>query len=240
MSFWIEPDWPAPQPVRAVSTLRCGGISSGPYASLNLGHHVGDDAECVLENRRRLSRELSLPAEPLWLQQVHGSRIIDADGGEEPIADGSVAAQPGTVCAVMTADCLPILLCTEDGERVAAVHGGWRGLAAGVLEAAADRIGTSALLAWLGPAIGADAFEVGAEVRQTFLQQSEVYSGAFRPCAEDRWLADIYEIARIRLAALGVTRCYGGECCTYTDGERFFSYRRDGITGRMATLIWRE
>lgn len=239
MSFWIEPDWPAPRPVRAVTTLRRGGASGGPYASLNLGHHVGDDAACVQENRRRLSRAFSLPAEPTWLQQVHGSQIVDAEG-DERVADGSVAARPGAVCAVLTADCLPVLLCTQDGDRVAAVHGGWRGLAGGVLESAVERLGTTALLAWLGPAIGADAFEVGAEVRQVFLEQNEVFTRAFRPAGNDRWLTDIYEIARIRLAALGVTRCYGGECCTYTEGDRFFSYRRDGITGRMATLIWRE
>jgi hypothetical protein len=240
MSFWIEPDWPAPAGIRAVSTLRAGGTSSGPYASLNLGHHVGDDAERVRENRRRLYRELSLPEEPVWLQQVHGTRIIDAANPDDGVADGSIAARSSVVCAVMTADCLPILLCSKDGERVAAVHGGWRGLAAGVLAAAVEALGTNELAAWLGPAIGPEAFEVGDEVRSAFVDQYAELAETFHPTDEGRWLADIYAIARSQLTALGIPECYGGGFCTYSDTERFFSYRRDGTTGRMATLIWRE
>lgn len=240
MSFWIEPDWPAPPGIRAVSTLRLGGTSSGPYASLNLGHHVGDDADRVRANRRRLQRELCLPAEPVWLQQVHGTRIVDAANPLDGIADGSIASQHGLVCAVMTADCLPILLCSNDGELVAAVHGGWRGLAAGVLTAAVEALGTTELAAWLGPAIGPGAFQVGDDVRLAFAHRHAGLNEAFRPAGDGRWLADIYAIARSQLTNLGVRACYGGGLCTYSDSKRFFSYRRDGTTGRMATLIWRE
>ncbi len=240
MKFWIEPDWPAPAGVRAASTLRSGGCSSGRYASLNLGHHVGDEDSAVRRNRRNVRRELSLPAEPLWLQQVHGTRIVDAAAADDVIADGSIATQAGLVCVVMTADCLPILLCSQDGTRVAAVHGGWKGLAGGVIEAAVEALGTTELMAWLGPAIGPDAFEVGDEVRRAFVANRHHLAEAFRPAPDGRWLADLYAIARWQLSDLGVEVCHGGGCCTYSEPDRFFSYRRDGVTGRMATLIWRE
>lgn len=240
VTFWIEPDWPVPRGIRAVSTLRHGGSSSGPYASLNLGDHVGDDRCRVRQNRRRLRTELALPAEPLWLKQVHGNQVVDAGKAGDSIADGAIAAQPGVVCAVMTADCLPILLCSNDGARVAAVHGGWRGLAAGVLGSAVEALGTSELQAWLGPAIGPEAFEVGDEVRRAFIEKMGSFGSAFRPAPQGRWLADIYAIARQQLQELGIESCHGGGYCTYSDPDRFFSYRRDGTTGRMATLIWRE
>jgi polyphenol oxidase len=240
MMHWIEPDWPAPKSVHAASTLRTGGASSGIYGSLNLGHHVGDDDEDVRENRRVLRESLSLPAEPVWLQQVHGTRVVDVFRDSDRTADAAFTDRPDVVCAVLTADCLPILLCSTDGTRIAAVHGGWRGLAAGVLASAIDRMGTRDLLAWFGPAIGPQAFEVGAEVRDIFLQQNADLALAFRPADSGRWFADLYAIARALLAAQGVTQCYGGGLCTHSDSERFFSFRRDGVTGRMATLIWRD
>ncbi|PKM45838.1 MAG: peptidoglycan editing factor PgeF [Gammaproteobacteria bacterium HGW-Gammaproteobacteria-1] len=233
----ILPTWPAPPNVHACATTRAGGVSTEPYASLNLGDHVGDDPAAVAENRARLCRELALPAEPLWLTQVHGTAVAEGAGG---CADASVAFGPGTVCTVMTADCLPLLLCDRAGTRVAAVHAGWRGLLAGVIEAAVARLDTpgAELLVWLGPAIGPDAFEVGEEVRAAFLAEDGGAAGAFRPSPAGRWLADIYALARRRLARCGVNAVYGGELCTYHDAERFYSYRRDGVTGRMASLIW--
>jgi hypothetical protein len=238
---WIEPRWPAPAQVQALCTTRVGGASSGPYASLNLADHVGDDPACVARSRRLLSERLDLPGEPLWLRQVHGCEL--ARGGVDPVgceADAAMAASPGLVCAVLTADCLPLLLCDRAGTRVAAVHAGWRGLAAGVIEAAVAGIQADPadLLAWLGPAIGPDAFEVGEEVRATFVGQDPGAACAFRPSPAGRWLADIYRLARRRLGALGVDQVYGGDLCTFSDRGRFFSYRRDGVTGRMASLIW--
>ncbi|MFO1418012.1 MAG: peptidoglycan editing factor PgeF [Methylotetracoccus sp.] len=239
MNSWIEPDWPAPNGVRAASTLRAGGVSNGPYASFNLGGHVGDDAASVDQNRRRLRQLLELPDEPRWLQQVHGTRAIDADDADRT-ADASVSTRPGVVCAVMTADCLPILLCSGDGQRIGAVHAGWRGLAGGVVASAVDRLGTRELMAWLGPAIGPSAFEVGDEVRHAFTEQRPALAPAFRTSGNKRWHADIYALARALLAEAGVTACFGGDHCTVSDTGRFFSYRRDGVTGRMATLIWRK
>lgn len=240
MNHFFEPDWPAPPGIRAVSTVRHGGTSEGPYASLNLGDHVGDDPERVRENRQRVHATLSLPSEPVWLRQVHGTHLVDAAEPAQRIADGSFSSRPGLVCTVMTADCLPILLCTCDGTKIAAVHGGWRGLADGILRTAVDALQTTELIAWLGPAIGPDAFEVGEEVRQRFTESAPEFGQAFRPSTGDRWFADLYAIARLQLAALGIAGCYGGGCCTYTEADRFFSHRRDQTTGRMATLIWRE
>lgn len=233
----LLPNWPAPPNVRACTTTRDGGVSLGPYASLNLGDHVGDDPAAVAENRARLRRELALPAEPLWLTQVHGIVVAEGQGG---CADASVAFGPGTVCTVMTADCLPLLLCDRAGTRVAAVHAGWRGLLAGVIEATVTRLGVpgTEVLVWLGPAIGPDAFEVGAEVRAAFVAEDAAVAAAFTPSPAGRWLADIYALARLRLARCGVTAVYGGELCTWSDAARFYSYRRDGVTGRMASLIW--
>ncbi|HWP00598.1 MAG TPA: peptidoglycan editing factor PgeF [Methylococcus sp.] len=241
MSFWIEPDWPAPAGVRAVSTLRRGGVSQGSHSSLNLGAHVGDDPVAVRENRRRLATMLTLPTEPVWLRQVHGNRVVAAGAeSHEAEADASYTQERGVVCAVLTADCLPILLCTGDGGRVAAVHAGWRGLAGGVIEAAVAALQSDDVLAWLGPAIGPDAFQVGDEVRQMFLALDDASESAFRVSTGGRWWADLYQLARLRLGRLGVDRVFGGHWCTYGDPARFFSHRRDGLTGRMATLIWRD
>jgi YfiH family protein len=221
--------------------MRVGGASRGPYASLNLADHVGDDPACVTYNRALLSHRLALPEEPLWLRQVHGCDI--ARGGVDPVgceADAAVAVRSGAVCAVLTADCLPVLLCDRAGTRVAAVHAGWRGLVAGVIEGAvsAMRADSADLLAWLGPAIGPDAFEVGGEVRTAFLARDPGAGAAFRPSPCGRWLADIYLLARRRLDALGVGQVWGGGLCTHGDWRRFYSYRRDGATGRMASLVW--
>ena len=238
----LQPDWPAPPGVRAVSTLRGGGVSSGPFASLNLGLHVGDDPVFVQENRRLLVEQLSLPSEPSWLCQVHGNRCMEAGITDTPEADASWTDRPGIVCAVMTADCLPLLICKRDGSAVAAVHAGWRGLANGVIESTIATLKSTDILVWLGPAIGADAFEVGAEVRDTFVGQDPALAGAFRAQPGDRFLADIYRIARSTLKHLGVApeNLFGGDWCTYHQADQFFSYRRDGATGRMASLIWLE
>jgi len=242
---WIVPDWPAPPKVRALITTRAGGASGGVYAGLNLGLLSGDDAEDVARNRARLRQWL--PAEPLWLRQVHGTTVVEADDAEgSPEADAALARRAGTVCAALTADCLPLLLCDEDGTTVAAVHAGWRGLCAGVIERALQAMDRPAdtLLAYLGPAIGPTAYEVGAEVRDAFIAaDAEAGAGsaaAFAPGRPGRFHADLYALARLRLARRGVTKVYGGGYCTYTERERFYSYRRDGVTGRMASLIWIE
>lgn len=235
----IKPDWPAPAAVQALVTTRAGGVSLPPYDSLNLGDHVGDDPVAVVLNRQRL-RAL-LPAEPRWLKQVHGTVVAKADMIVEPVeADAAVSFTAGMVCAVLTADCLPVLFCDRQGTRVAAAHAGWRGLAAGVLEAAAAAMQcpSSDILAWLGPAIGPQAFEVGEEVREAFVRDLPAAARAFTPRQSGKWLADIYELARLRLARAGVREVYGGGLCTYSDSERFYSYRRDKATGRMAALVW--
>jgi YfiH family protein len=239
----LVPDWPAPPSVRAAITTRSGGVSGAPWDSLNLAGHVGDDPACVAENRRRLREALALPAEPFWLHQVHGCDVADAGKdvtGGPCAADAAVADRPRAVCAVLTADCLPVLFCSRAGDWVAAAHAGWRGLAAGVLEAAVARAPVPAadVLAWLGPAIGPDAFEVGPEVRAAFLAQDPGAEGCFRPSPAGRWLADLYALARRRLERCGVRWVGGGGLCTFTDRERFFSFRRDGTTGRMASLVW--
>lgn len=241
MADWLVPDWPAPARVRSLQTLRGGGCSPAPWASFNLGDHVGDDPRRVAANRVRLAERL--PAEPLWLTQVHGIAAVDA--GQSPkmaAADAAFTRQPNTVCAVMTADCLPVLLCDRAGSVVAAAHAGWRGLAGGVLEATVAQMGVPAgeLLAWLGPAIGPERFEVGGEVRAAFVAHDAAAAAAFVPGAAGKWLADIYRLARQRLQAAGVVSIGGGEWCTVSDPDRFFSYRRDGTTGRMATLVWLE
>jgi YfiH family protein len=241
LSGLLRPQWPAPPPVRAVSTTRRGGVSRAPYDSLNLADHVGDDQGAVAENRELLAEALDLPAEPAWLRQVHGRRVVDAAAGAGMEADGSLASRPGVVCAVLTADCLPVLLCDEAGTRVAALHAGWRGLAGGVIEAGVQAMQTpgARLLAWLGPAIGVDAFEVGAEVREAFCGPDPGAAAAFVPGRRaERWQCDLHALARRRLAAAGVSRVYGEPDCTYAHADRFFSYRRDGRCGRMATLIW--
>jgi YfiH family protein len=209
---------------------------------LNLGYHVGDDASMVAQNRELVRRRFELPSEPHWLRQVHGCKVADSASDEPGCeADAVIARRPGKVCAVLTADCLPLLLCDPHGSSVAAVHAGWRGLVGGVVEATVGRLGADprALLCWLGPAIGPGAFEVGAEVRERFLAQGGREAAlAFRPVSTDKWLADLYLLARLRLSDAGVRQVYGGGLCTYGDSRRFYSYRRDGITGRMASLIW--
>ncbi len=238
---WIEPDWPAPAQVRTAITTRQGGVSVGPYHSLNLADHVGDAPDAVGRNRERLREVLRLPSEPLWLEQVHGCDVAEADGSEASCrADAATSTRPGKICAVLTADCLPLLLCNRKGTRVAAVHAGWRGLAAGVIESTLKRFEDepSELLVWLGPAIGPDAFEVGPEVREAFLASHTDDEACFVANHPGHWLADIYQLARNRLRRAGVGYVGGGDYCTVSEPELFFSYRRDGVTGRMASLIW--
>ena len=237
----IIPGWPAPARVRAASTTRLGGISSPPFDSLNLAEHVGDDPTLVAENRRRLAAMLGYSTEPAWLEQVHGITVVAAEMVRAPVvADAAWTHVPGQPCVVMTADCLPVLLCDRAGTVVAAAHGGWRGLAGGILAATVARLEMPPrkLLAWLGPAIGPDVFEVGDEVRAAFLALDAGNAGCFRPSPAGRWLADIYALAQRQLRGLGVREIYGGDYCTFGEPERFFSYRRENRTGRMATLIW--
>lgn len=238
---FIIPDWPAPANVRVVVTTRIGGASRAPYDSFNLAAHVGDDPAAVRANRAQLRSTLQLPGEPVWLRQVHGVNVIDAARAPaESEADGAFATQPGAVCVVLTADCLPVFLCDRAGTRVAVLHAGWRGLAAGVIEQGVQalQVAGPALLAWLGPAIGPQAFEVGPEVRDAFVRHDAQAANAFRTRRGDRYLADIYSLARQRLVRLGVEAVHGGGFCTATDHARFYSYRRDGACGRMASLIW--
>ncbi len=237
----IEADWPAPRNVRAVATTRVGGVSVGAYASLNLGAHVGDDERAVKENRQRLRTALELAHEPVWLRQVHGTAVAEAKSYDAPpTADASFSSLRGHACAVLTADCLPVLFCDRDGTRVAAAHAGWRGLAGGVLESALRAMGVAPgrMLAWLGPAIEQNMFEVGSEVREQFVAWSADNAHAFAANARGRWQADLYDLARRELARLGVTQVFGGGFRCYADRDRFYSYRRDGTTGRMATLVW--
>lgn len=240
----LQPDWPAPANVHAALTLRHGGVSPPPYDSLNLAAHVGDQPEAVAENRRRLREHLNLPGEPFWLQQVHGNEVIrigaDGPGRPDRQADACITDVPGVVCAVLTADCLPVLLASTDGRKVAAAHAGWRGLAAGILEStvAAMQAPARTLIAWLGPAISQKHFEVGDEVREVFLRADPADVVAFIANERRRWQADLYQLARRRLQRSGVDAVYGGEHCTYAQARSFFSYRRDGRCGRMAALIW--
>lgn len=243
----IQPDWPAPARVRALSTTRDGGVSQGVFDGLNLGAHVGDEPARVEDNRARLQLAAGIP-EPLnWLNQVHGIAVHRVSKRYEsaPDADAACAHEAGLACIVMTADCLPVLFCDRAGTVVAAAHAGWRGLLGneegGVLEASIRTMGCEPgeILAWLGPAIGPAAFEVGSEVRDAFMAVQGEAAAAFVPSSnEGKWLADIYQLARLRLARAGVTAIYGGEHCTFSEAERFYSYRRDGQTGRMASIIW--
>ena len=247
-SFPIEADWVAPPGIRVVVTQRGGGLSAVPFSSLNLGDHVGDDPAVVLQNRERLARVLGLPRQPQWLHQVHGIEIVDArDDGVVREADAAWTDEAGIVCAVLTADCLPVVLAAADGSELAVAHCGWRGLAGGVLSSSVARFAAppQRIRAWLGPAIGPAVFEVGAEVREAFLvAQDAVWhrhiDTAFVALAQQpgKFLADIYALARIFLQALGVQDISGGGRCTVTERDLFFSYRRDGVTGRMATLAW--
>lgn len=238
---WIVPDWPAPANVKALITTRAGGASRGAYASLNLGLRTGDDPRAVAANRERL--RASLPLEPKWLRQVHGSVVVEADAlTEAPEADASFAHRPETVCAVLVADCIPVLFADRAGTAVAIAHAGWRGLASGVIEHTVQRMAAAPgeLLAYLGPGIGSRAFEVGPDVRDAFLALDARAEAAFVQHAPEKWLADLFLLARQRLARAGVRHIHGGGFCTYSDPRRFFSYRRDRATGRMAALIWRS
>jgi len=240
----ISPDWPAPPAVRAVFTLRMGGASAAPFDSLNVGAHVGDTAAAVTENRRRVRTQLRLPAEPLWLEQVHGIEVADLDMAQAsatpPTADAAITRRAGNVCVMQVADCMPVLFAARDGRAVAAAHAGWRGLAAGVLEATVARLAVAPreLIAWLGPAIGPPHFEVGDEVRAAFLAHDPAAAAAFSANSRGRWQCDLSALARRRLGAAGVSAVFGGRWCTYSDPLRFFSYRRAGQCGRMAALIW--
>lgn len=237
----IAPDWPAPGNIRAGTTTRADGVSVGAYRSLNLGDHVGDAPEAVTRNRELVRATLVLPAEPRWLKQVHGTAVVDAGAPRpETAADGSFTDLPGVVCAVLSADCLPIFLCDRAGTRIGLLHAGWRGLAAGIIEAGvhAMRLPARDLIAAFGPAISGSVYEVGAEVRQAFVQRDPACAAAFTPQHPRTWHADLYRLARLRLNALGVDQVYGGQYCTVRQPEKFFSYRRDGATGRMASLIW--
>lgn len=241
MDSLILPDWPLPAGVKACSTTRYGGVSLPPYDSLNLGTHVGDEAQAVAVNRQRLVEGADLPQMPVWLEQVHGTRVVRLDG-QMPAdlqADAVYSNVPGQVCAVMTADCLPVLFCSQAGDEVAAAHAGWRGLCNGVLEQTLTAFDAEPgrINAWLGPAIGPQQFEVGPEVRAAFIAVDDAAATAFTPMG-DKFLADIYLLARQRLQRAGIHAIYGGDRCTVSEISHFFSYRRDGITGRLASLIW--
>ncbi|MGO9934266.1 MAG: peptidoglycan editing factor PgeF, partial [Steroidobacteraceae bacterium] len=230
---WLAIDWPAPPGVRVLSSFRGGGASAPPYASLNLGDHVGDDPEAVADNRRRLQAAAGLPAEPAWLEQVHGVNVANLDSmGPYGPADAAVTRCFGRVCAILTADCLPVVFASESGEIIAAAHAGWRGLCAGVIGATVQAMGTppQRLIVWLGPAIGPQHFEVGAEVREAFLKVDPRDSDAFERNARGRFMADLALLARGQLSRLGITRIHGGGECTFARADRYFSHRRDGIT----------
>jgi polyphenol oxidase len=247
----IIPNWPAPVNVKALQTKRTGGVSLAPYDSLNFGSHVNDNPMHVAQNRQLLSQ--FLPSEPVWLNQTHSIEVVNAANTScAPTADASFTTQKNVVCVVMTADCLPVLLCDKAGKIVVAVHAGWRGLCDGAMEASIDaacraaQIKPADLMAWLGPAIGPNAFEVGGEVRAQFMAQDGQAEAAFKPHGDnqkqDKWFCNIYQITAQRLNNVGITQIYGGgidtDFCTFTQKEQFFSYRRDGVTGRMASLIW--
>lgn len=249
----IAADWPAPANVRAFTTLRTGpGVSVAPFDRFNLGLGCGDEPAHALQNRERLRAEFALPAAPCWLQQVHGVQVhrFDEAGAEgamssiadaiAPVADAAVTDLADTVLAVLTADCLPVLFCNESGTEVAAAHAGWRGLAGGILEATVQAMESppESLLAWLGPAAGPRAYEIGPEVRAAFVDRDADAAIAFTATRDGHWLVDLYALARQRLASAGVHRVFGGGLCTISDPQRFYSHRRDQRTGRMASLVW--
>lgn len=237
MKDWLIPDWPVPSKVRACVTTRAGNASQGAYAGFNLALHVGDDPHSVKANRDRLQQRLT--CRPAWLEQVHGIDVVEADPSQSLRADAAYSDQPHIACTVMTADCLPVLLCAADGRRVAAAHAGWRGLARGILERTLDCLGDpTQVFVWLGPAISAAAFEVGEDVRQAFVACDKAAEIAFVRIGESRYRADLYALAAMRLRAAGVKWIGGGEYCTWTQSDRFYSYRREPVTGRFASLIW--
>lgn len=237
---WTQ--WDCPENVKACTTLRHGGVSEGVYASLNLGAHVGDDSDAVFENRKRLKDFLQLPNEPIWMSQVHGTRIIDAASAEaNEEADGAITHVPGVVCAVMTADCLALFLCDQDGSKIGLFHVGWRGLASGMVEHGVKQMGIASdqLHAWMGPTIGPEQFEIDAEVREQLGGSRDETAHAFQPSVKaGHWLADLYTLTRLRLQNAGVSVIGQSSACTKSDAANYFSHRRDGICGRMASLIW--
>ncbi len=238
---WIKADWPAPAGIYAGTTLRHGGVSQQAYDSFNLATHVGDDLHHVEQNRQQLIMVLALPQQPLWLTQQHTTQVVNADISTlHPIADASFSESAGTVCAVLTADCLPILLCDELGKQIAAIHAGWRGLLNGVIENTVLTFENKRIFAWLGPAISQQAFEIGEEVRSAFVHHSELTECAFIKSRAGKWYADLYLLATLRLKSVGVTEIYGGGHCTFNNPQRFYSYRRSQQTGRMASLIWKS
>ncbi len=236
----IHPQWPAPGHIRAIGTTRYGGVSGTPWHSLNLATHVSDDPRNVQQNRKNLSSFLDFPYEPVWLEQRHGCDVAVADAYRHQPCDASVTCREKVICAVLTADCLPVLFTDYSGTIVAVAHAGWRGLAAGILENTVNKMSVPAskILVWMGPAIGPKNFAVGKDVYQVFTDFSGEADKAFTAVDDGRWLCDIYLLARQRLNAIGVTGIYGGGHCTYEEEDNFYSFRRDGITGRMASLIW--
>jgi len=238
---WIKPDWPVKTHIHAAVTLRTGGFSQGKFKGLNSALHVNDDPDSVLRNREKIRQMLKLPSTPIWLEQIHSDRVITIDQTTTlQQADASYTDQAGVVGVVMTADCLPVLLASNEGSEIAVIHAGWRGLLSGVIANTLAKFKNDNVIAWLGPAIGPDCFEVGEEVKNAFETKSAIFSAAFKPKSQVKYLADIYQLATLELAKFGVTQVYGGGFCTVTDKQRFYSYRRDGETGRMATLIWRD
>ena len=243
---FITPDWQAPANIKAFVTMRAGGVSQAPYESFNLATHVGDNRQDVQTNRAILKEQLKLPDEPLWLNQVHGIEVADSNSNKECDADAFYTDLPQKVGVVMTADCLPVLIAADNGQEVALAHAGWRGLLEGIIEASVNEFQTvpSNLHVWLGPAIGPESFQVGDEVRQAFIARNPEWqddiNACFKHAYEGKWLADIYKLATLRLQKIGVTKITGGNHCTMNEKDRFYSYRRDGVTGRMASLIWME
>lgn len=240
--MFIQPDWPAPKNVKAYTTLRSGGVSQAPFHHFNLAEHVGDQPQDVRTNRQLLKTTLQLPNEPIWIQQTHSAIAIKAlPENREKEADASFTDEANQISAILTADCLPILLCNKKGTYVASIHAGWRGLLKGIIEETLNvsKAPSDELLAWLGPAISAKNYEVSDEVRIPFIGNDPEMEVAFTPSPNGRWLANLYTLARLKLQKQGITAIYGGQFCTFTDAKRFYSYRRDGNkTGRMATLIW--
>lgn len=242
--LWIVPEWPAPKTVRALTTLRAAdsGYSRGPYAGFNMASHVGDDEHSVLKNRILLKEQAELPEDPAWLMQVHGIEVIHVEDVSPhkppPEVDAAISNTPFKIAAVLTADCLPVLLCNAEGTEVAAIHAGWRGLASGVIEATVAKLKSppEQLFAWLGPAIGPKVYVVGIETFDAFSKPGD--DTAFTKVAEAQWLTDLYCLARLRLKALNITQIFGGDYCTFSEPDRFYSFRRSSPTGRMATLIW--
>lgn len=241
---YITPDWPASKNIRCKTTTRKGGFSRNIYKGLNLGLHVNDDAKHVQKNRQLLKGDLNLPNDPIWLNQVHGSQVIQlSDAIDKNLsADAVYTEEVGVICAVLTADCLPVVFCTQSGSYVAVAHAGWRGLLNGVLENTlrALPIDNAGIMCWLGPAIGPNIFEVGEEVYEQFVIKDSMHENSFQMQNNSKYLANIYQLAKNVLSSNGVKNVYGGEFCTHTQEDRFFSYRRDGQTGRMATLIWKK